>query len=196
MKYIVIVEDIQDLPEVNPLVATDKEGNTAWRPYIKPMPGPPSDEIWYTTNNDEPVDIDIDYGIPGMPEILDNSYNDGKGIIKFADSVTSMPSSSSYSFTWYNLSSISLPHTITSIANNVFAHNGDESGWPLDITFNSDTPVPLVEEGGDIIDPFDMSGTYAPALTIHVPETCENTYANWDDGWKALANYIEGYNPE
>lgn len=54
-------------------------------PWVQP--GPANDEIWYTSSDGNIV---TPYRTSSLPEIVSNTYSDGKGVIKFATDVTSI----------------------------------------------------------------------------------------------------------
>lgn len=82
---------------------------------IKKNEGIPNDEIWYTSSDGQVINP---YDTSALPAIVSNTYNDGKGVIKFASEVSSIGSNAFYRC--MNLSSIEIPNSITSIGNSAF----------------------------------------------------------------------------
>ena len=77
---------------------------------------PPYNEIWYTTTDGEITDHSIGEDF----EILSHSYNNGRVVLKFRDSVTSIGEGAFYDCD--NLTSITIPNSVTSIGS--YAFNG------------------------------------------------------------------------
>ena len=75
---------------------------------------PPDNEIWYTTTNGEITDLSIGEDF----EILSHSYNNGRVVLKFRDSVTSIGEGAFYDCD--NLTSITIPNSVTSIGSCAF----------------------------------------------------------------------------
>ena len=75
---------------------------------------PPDNEIWYTTTNGEITDLSIGEDF----EILSHSYNNGRVVLKFRDSVTSIGEGAFYDCD--NLTSITIPNSVTSIRSHAF----------------------------------------------------------------------------
>ncbi len=76
---------------------------------------PPDDEIWYTSHNGNVIAPYYD-NVFGAT-IQSNSYDNGKGVIKFNGPVTTV---GEYAFYGTNLTSISLPNTVESIGYRAF----------------------------------------------------------------------------
>ena len=80
--------------------------------------GQPNDEIWYTSSDGNivtPFDA-----TSSLPTIVSNTYNNGKGVIKFATDVTSTGD-----FAFYDcagLTSIDIPNSVTSIGRSAFQY--------------------------------------------------------------------------
>lgn len=90
---------------------------------IAPTPvGPPNNEIWYTTTDGEPIDLNSGSGSGSgsgdvWPEHT-NTYEGGKGVIKFTEDLTEIPDNGFY---YKNtLASIEIPDSVTNIGNNAF----------------------------------------------------------------------------
>ena len=77
----------------------------------------PADELWYTT---ESGDIATPYMTDGLPEILSNTYSNGKGVIKFASDYTALPKGFFYNNELVN--SVILGHTVKTIGRLAFAY--------------------------------------------------------------------------
>ena len=73
-------------------------------------PTQPNDEIWYTSEDGV---ITPNY-TTGLPTIVSNTYNNGKGVLKFATDLTSIEEGSSQ-FDGCEFTSISLPNSLTNI---------------------------------------------------------------------------------
>jgi len=76
----------------------------------------PSDEIWYTSTDGNIVTPNNTYA---LPTIVSNTYNDGKGIIKFAEDVTYIGKGAFQDCS--SLTSVTIPNSVTSIGNYAFA---------------------------------------------------------------------------
>ena len=75
------------------------------------QPGPPNDEIWYTSSDGNIV---TPYNnTSALPTIVSNTYVDGKGIIKFETDVTSIGYRAFFNCS--GLTSIIIPNSVTSI---------------------------------------------------------------------------------
>lgn len=99
---------------------------------MMPLPSdtPPNDEIWYSTSNGKVLNLrDLDiwdnpmvYSDVFGADIISNTYQDGKGIIKFDGNVTKIGDSAFANN--YNevetLVGIKLPDSVTSIGNHAF----------------------------------------------------------------------------
>ena len=95
---------------------------TIERNHIVPMasipaqPTPPADEIWYTSTENNIIEP-YNAGTFGTT-IVSNTYENGKGIIKFNGNVTEV---GYYAFAFCNaLKSINIPDSVTSIGYNAF----------------------------------------------------------------------------
>lgn len=111
----------------------------------------PDNEIWYTTNDKEPVSLTSDaVGGPNAEfntDVIYNEYKNGKGIIKFREPVTEIRRMSFSQKT--NLTSIYLPKTIRKIGYRAFYYCLN-----LEIVYiNSDNLI--IEEDSDNSNPFD-----------------------------------------
>ena len=76
-----------------------------------------TDEIWYTSSNCSvvtPYNIDV-FGV----NIISNTYENGKGVIKFDGSVTSIGEFAFYGCSY--LTSITIPNSVTSICKEAFS---------------------------------------------------------------------------
>jgi len=90
--------------------------NVPWTnslPIWENEPGP--DEIWYTSSDGNIV---VPHSTDALPEIDTNTYNDGKGVIKFKTDVTSI-GDSAFS-RCYGLTSVTIGNSVTSIGNTAF----------------------------------------------------------------------------
>ena len=76
----------------------------------------PDNEIWYTSNDGNVV-TPYDTKVFGA-KIVSNTYEDGKGVIKFDNSVTSM--GTSVFFNCKSLTSVTIPNSVTHIRNDAF----------------------------------------------------------------------------
>ena len=75
---------------------------------------PPGDEIWYTSSNDEIIDIDPN----NTSSISSNTYQDGMGVIKFQTSITEVPETLFEQCE--ELTSVILPNSVTTIKSSAF----------------------------------------------------------------------------
>ena len=89
--------------------------------------------------------------------------------------------------------SVTVPSSVTSIGE--FAFEGVKN-----VILQSTTPVPLVDDGGDIIYAFGKSSGSSTGmldLNIYVPEEAFETYYNIEDaGWEFYRNYLKTPNQE
>ncbi len=76
----------------------------------------PNNEIWYTSKNEQIVELyeTVRFGA----RIVSNTYSNGKGVIKFDNSVTSIGGDAFYYCS--NLTSITIPNSVTSIGDAAF----------------------------------------------------------------------------
>ncbi len=81
--------------------------------------GPSNNEIWYTTSDGQPLNIDTD---AFSTSITSHSYNNGKGLITFSATVTGIEEYAFYGKK--TLTSITLPNSITSIGTGAFSGSG------------------------------------------------------------------------
>ena len=82
------------------------------------MPSIPNNEIWYTSSDGNvitPQSTDV-FGA----NIISNTYEDGKGVITFDNSVTSIGESAFDSL--YSLTSVTIPNSVTSIGKMAFSN--------------------------------------------------------------------------
>jgi hypothetical protein len=82
--------------------------------FAIPVELPPNNEIWYTSSNGDVVIPTNIYGVT----VIDNTYENGKGIITFDGDVTSLRD---WTFSYYySLTSITLPNSVTDIGRYAF----------------------------------------------------------------------------
>ncbi|MBP3290321.1 MAG: leucine-rich repeat protein [Alistipes sp.] len=87
----------------------------------EPITGEPApNEIWYTSKNDQVVELHADAGSfgPTNPTIVSNIYKDGKGVITFDKTITKIANNAFRSRE--TITSIIIPSTITEIGDNAF----------------------------------------------------------------------------
>ena len=77
-------------------------------PWVQP--GPPADEIWYTSSNGNIVTPN---STSALPTIVSNTYSDGKGIIKCASDIISIGDQIFKNLT--RLTSVTIGNSVTSI---------------------------------------------------------------------------------
>ena len=73
---------------------------------------PPNNEIWYTTTDGRTISFNDD-------DLVSNSYNNGRVVLKFRDSVTSIEISAFARRS--SLTSITIPNSVTNIGSGAFA---------------------------------------------------------------------------
>ena len=72
---------------------------------------PPNNEIWYTTTNGKKLDV-------YFSNMVSHSYNNGRGVLKFQNSVTEIGEDT---FKWCtSLISVTIPNSVTSIGESAF----------------------------------------------------------------------------
>lgn len=81
--------------------------------------GPSNNEIWYTTSDGQPLNIDTD---AFSTSIASHNYNNGKGLITFSATVTGIEEYAFYGKK--TLTSITLPNSITNIGTEAFSGSG------------------------------------------------------------------------
>ena len=75
----------------------------------------PNNEIWYTSSNGNIV---TPFDVEALPTIVSNTYNDGKGVIKFKKDITSI-GASAFGFR-YSLTSVTIPNSVTILRQGAF----------------------------------------------------------------------------
>ena len=88
-----------------------------WNPTPPTPTGIPADEIWYTTVSGQVEDLSTACTLTGMT-IVSNTYNDGKGVMKFSAALTELPDMAFY----YSptLVSVELPPQVTVLGTEAF----------------------------------------------------------------------------
>ena len=76
----------------------------------------PNNEIWYTSSNGKVVKPNVSYAFDAS--IISNTYSDGKGVIKFDNSVTRIGGWAFYYCS--GLTSINIPNSVRSIGERAF----------------------------------------------------------------------------
>lgn len=124
----------------------------------------PSDEIWYTTADGRTISFDAD-------NLVSNSYNNGRGVLKFRNSVTSIGEGA---FEGCNsLTSITIPENVTWIGDNALNCYNLES-----ITCKAMTPPTISFPGiGD-------------KVIIYVPKDAVKTHKK-DKNWMQYSKRIK-----
>lgn len=144
------------------------------------QPGPPSDEIWYTTSNGQ---VMSGYNTAVLPNVVSNTYSDGKGILKFAQPITSIGTDAFLRA--YTIQTLNLPYTVNYLASNSVCHY--EASWSTalhsDVTFNSDTP-PTNNNAFGVLDEYNE-------CTIRVPADALQTYRS---AWEYYSRCIVAQN--
>ncbi len=126
----------------------------------------PNNEIWYTTTDKCKISFS------SLDDVASHTYVNGKGVIKFNNSVTEI---GGYAF-WdcRSLTSITIPATVTQIGDNVFAGG---SPW-LSITCLSTTPPQATTLG------------ISEETTIYVPKKSVSAYKK-AEGWTNYKKQIK-----
>lgn len=76
---------------------------------------PPNNEIWYTTTDGEMISKSFD-----TDDLVSHSYNNGRGVLKFRNSVTSIEKYAFYGCS--GLTSITIPENVTWIGDKVIIY--------------------------------------------------------------------------
>lgn len=79
---------------------------------------PKSNEIWYTSNTDSQLPASSTI----LGSIYSNVYSDGKGVITFYNNISTFPSNLFLATYKRKITSLTLPHSVTSISDNVFGN--------------------------------------------------------------------------
>ena len=79
---------------------------------------PPNNEIWYTTTDGQELDGDFSEG-DFSEYLVSNSYSNGRGVLKFQNSVTKIGGSAFSDCT--SLTSITIPDNVTEIGAGAFS---------------------------------------------------------------------------
>lgn len=172
MKHIIKIQNLENLPFTRPLLAMDYNANMAW--HIKS--DVPYDEIWYTTKNNTVKN----FNFRSMPTVLSNTYENGKGVIKFNSNVTFIES---YAFSNTNdITGLVFPDSVIRIEEGACWLNGSLT------TINIPENVSFIQSGA-------FSGCNKLA-TITV--STKNNYFSTSDGIlynknkTALVQYVNG----
>ena len=139
---------------------------------------PPDDEIWYINNDEhEPViqpNSGPIYGVDGSCEIISNTYENGKGIIKFDKPVKALDANAFQNAEY--LTTIYLPGSVNNIFNGAFYN------------CNSLAHVIMASESAPYID---NSYVFSDQkVVVHVPVGSADSYID-DEYWSYF--YIRGY---
>jgi hypothetical protein len=103
-------------PENRPYIGYSPSEGVKFTFIPKPAKEPANNEIWYTSSDGNIVTPD-DTSVFGV-NIIDNSYESGKGVITFDGDITSIGEWAFYNC--YGLTSITIPNSVTSIGANAF----------------------------------------------------------------------------
>lgn len=130
---------------------------------------PPDDEIWYNSIDEEiitPTD-----GSYGDAIIISNTYENGKGIIKFDREITSIGEGAFIDCR--GLTSINIPNSVTSIGKQAFRGCTGLTS----ITISNTTPPTL---GDEAFNNTNNSPIYVPSESVNTYKSTENwsTYAD------------------
>ena len=155
----------------------------------------PNNQIWYTSTDGNIV-ATTSSAFSGV-SVVSNTYQDGKGVITFADDVKRIPTREFYDAK--KLSSITIPNSVTYIDNQAFAWSGLQSVTIGEgITSISDYAFyncsSLVEVYCKAITPPDLGSDVfnnnAYERKMYVSTDSVKAYK---DEWSAYYNYIVGY---
>lgn len=136
----------------------------------------PTNEIWYTTTNDQIIDINNDSFV--YATIQSHVYENGRGVIKFVNNSISSINAGGFA-DMAELESIYLPSSITYIGDSAFYGCLNLK----DVYLATGTP-PIAGSGI-------FNGTRSD-LSIHVPMMYIGGYQS-ASGWNVYASKIEGY---
>lgn len=127
----------------------------------------PDNEIWYTSTDGNVVQL---ASTSGFPEIISNTYSNGKGVIKFASDVTCIGAYAFYQCT--NFTSITIPNSVTNIEQYAF------SSLTRLISLNIPNNVTSIQN-------------YAFVNVTNIVYSGSATGSPW--GAKSINGYVDGY---
>ena len=161
---------------------------------------PDNNEIWYTTSDEQPLVVNTDaFNTP----ITSHAYSNGKGVITFGATVTSVDEHAFYDKT--TLTSITLPDCVTSIGSRAFAGSGlisftfptslttigdcALSGCPIEtLICNTDNPFSLIADGDSYYYTYEGLGVSATTLS-----RIEGKYASADNRFFVVGGHLHAF---
>lgn len=141
----------------------------------------PNNEIWYTSTDGNVVEVDTSRINPLI--LVSNTYEDGKGVLKFKDDITSLPR---FCFVeCYTFKTINLPNSLTTIGDSAFRKCENL----IEINFSKESQLTTIANYGFIV------CSKLPSIVIPKSVTSIGDFA-FSDCYKLNDVYYDGTKEE